>query len=740
MRWLSTVAVSVLVASGVVGCADDDSGGGLNPGGAGSTSHAGSAGSGTAGSNAAGGGAANAGSGNGGSTNAGASGSGEAGSNAAGMGGSAAGMGGAAAGMGGAAAGSAGMAGTGSVVTIPAAPTALQLAVIDGATVKLSWTDNATDETQYYVYWSTTATKPASPNLFLDASTATVNATGLTSGTQYTFWVEAHNTAGSSTALSGTATPAPVPNAPTVLVVTPSATDIKLSWTDNATDETGYRIYVATTNVKPATTTRTVAANVSTYTIAATDVTPYQTYYVWISAYNAIGESAPLSGSGAAGTAPTAPTGVNVAYDPADIFKVTATWTDNSANEGGFNVYWSTDDTKPATPGDTVAANVSTYALTKLMGGATYRFWVEAQNTVGTSAATLGTATVATTDLGWEELWLDDGASIHLAMNDKVLKFVTDADATTLWQGYHSADVTKMINPTDLVPWKIWATKTDGIDITLPHYFWAEARKTGGSLISMRSLTPSTATVANVMVTTTDTGATLTWTPFAGYTGKYQVLAGTDTLATATLGASTTTGTATVGNLLPGTDYKFWVRASGVGINTVNAANATGFPGVATMATAKTTGVNLGANLALNKVAVGSSGNATLAVDGNIATRWESAQNDGEWMYVDLGAVTTVTHTKMVWEGAYSKTLEIQVCNEACPTADPTKPAAKDWPWVTVYTGADRTLPGPFPYSELVKLNAGASGRYVRMLGKTRATAYGHSMWEFQVFNAPVAP
>lgn len=626
----------------------------------------------------------------------------------------------------------AGMGGAPPVVTVPAAPTGLALSVQGNDKVKLTWTDVATDETGYYVYWAAGATKPATPNLFLPAGTTTITADGLTSGTQYTFWVQAYNAAGSSTALSAMATPGPVPNAPTALVVTPSATDLTLTWTDGSTDETGFRIYVATTNTQPTTTTYSVAAGVTTFKVPAAALTPYTPVYIWVTAFNAIGDSVAATGTGAAGIAPTAPTGVTVAYDPANRFAVNASWTDTSDNENGFNVYWSTDDTKPATAGATVAANIATYKLTKVFGASTYRFWVEAANVVGTSAATQGTATVATTDQNWPELWVDDAMGTHLA----IVKNVNDPATTTLF-AYYSADPLVMGTGSTIDPWKIYA-KAD-INFTKTAYFWTETRTPEGSLFGMRTLVPGPSPVANVVVTPNDTGATVTWTPIVGYTGRYQVLWGTDTEATAAIGASSATGTATLTGLLPGTDYKFWVRTAGVGINTLNAANRNGIPGTATLTLAKTTGVNLGTNLARGKpTGASSNNNSALAVDGVVggASRWESASNDNEWMYVDLGATTTITHAKMIWEGAYSKTLEIQTCAATCADGGA---AAGLWPWVTVYVGADRTLTG-FPNSELVKLANGASGRYVRMLGKTRATVYGHSMYEFEIYNAPVAP
>ncbi len=79
------------------------------------------------------------------------------------------------------------------------------------------------------------------------ANVTTHTNTGLTANTTYAYRVRAYNASGNSaysncasakTALSGT------PNAPTNLRQRPlSESQIKLTWTDNSTDETGFKIY-----------------------------------------------------------------------------------------------------------------------------------------------------------------------------------------------------------------------------------------------------------------------------------------------------------------------------------------------------------------------------------------------------------------------------------------------------------------------------------------------------------------
>jgi beta-glucosidase len=128
------------------------------------------------------------------------------------------------------------------------------------------------------------------------------------------------------------------------------------------------------------------------------------------------------------------------------------------------------------------------------------------------------------------------------------------------------------------------------------------------------------------------------------------------------------------------------------------------------------------ANLALNKpVTVSSTENAGTpgsgAVDGNLTTRWASAAADPQWVYVDLGATYTISRVKITWEPAYAKDYQIQTASVAAG------------PWTTI-----KTVTGNVG---LINDNAGlsGSGRFVRIYGTARATGYGYSIFELEVYN-----
>ena len=105
---------------------------------------------------------------------------------------------------------------------------------------------------------------------------------------------------------------------------------------------------------------------------------------------------------------------------------------------------------------------------------------------------------------------------------------------------------------------------------------------------------------------------------------------------------------------------------------------------------------------------------ASAAVDGDTATRWSSQFSDPQWLQVDLGATASISSVTLVWEAAYASAFQLQVSADAST-------------WTTIYattTGTGGTQ----------NLTVTGTGRYVRMYGTARATPYGYSLWEFQVY------
>jgi hypothetical protein len=112
---------------------------------------------------------------------------------------------------------------------------------------------------------------------------------------------------------------------------------------------------------------------------------------------------------------------------------------------------------------------------------------------------------------------------------------------------------------------------------------------------------------------------------------------------------------------------------------------------------------------------------AANAVDGNTTgTRWSSAFSDPQWIQVDLGQVASISQIQLYWEAAYATAFQLQSSTDGT-----------NWTVlqnVTGGTGGHQTY------------NVSGSGRYVRMYGTARATQYGYSLFEFQVYGDTSAP
>lgn len=125
-------------------------------------------------------------------------------------------------------------------------------------------------------------------------------------------------------------------------------------------------------------------------------------------------------------------------------------------------------------------------------------------------------------------------------------------------------------------------------------------------------------------------------------------------------------------------------------------------------------------DLAFGKTAVASSGaaeasDAGAVTDGNGGSRWSSAYTDDAWIYVDLGQPQTFHNISLNWEAAYGSAYKILVSDDALT-------------WKEIYStdqgkgGMDRISFAP------------VTARYVKMQGVHRATNFGYSLYDFEVY------
>lgn len=106
---------------------------------------------------------------------------------------------------------------------------------------------------------------------------------------------------------------------------------------------------------------------------------------------------------------------------------------------------------------------------------------------------------------------------------------------------------------------------------------------------------------------------------------------------------------------------------------------------------------------------------ASNAVDGNGTTRWASEFADNQNLIVDLWQSYTISTVKVAWEAAYASQFQVQVSND-------------NTTWTTVYENYNAT--GGTQTIEFTPVSA----RYVKIYCIKRATEYGFSIYEFEVY------
>jgi hypothetical protein len=134
--------------------------------------------------------------------------------------------------------------------------------------------------------------------------------------------------------------------------------------------------------------------------------------------------------------------------------------------------------------------------------------------------------------------------------------------------------------------------------------------------------------------------------------------------------------------------------------------------------TAEPTDCDTGTNLALHRPASASSiqGDylaASNAVDGVLGTRWSSLATDPQWLQVDLGSSQNICQVVLAWEAAYATAYQIQL-------------SADRSTWTSIYRTTTAT-------GGTQAITVTGTGRYLRVYGTARASAWGYSLWELTV-------
>jgi hypothetical protein len=268
------------------------------------------------------------------------------------------------------------------IIAKPNSPSQLSAKATSSSSIVLTWKDNSNDETGFKIErkigscsstnsWELIATK--------GANATTHTNTGLATNTTYSYRVKAYNAGGNSaysncasakTALSGT------PKAPTNLTATSlSASQIKLTWTDNSTNEGSFKVYRKVGSGSWGF-LATKGANIVSHTdTTATGNTATDAYSYYVQACNSSGCS-PATNTAIVPYKPT-----NLTATAPSSSRIDLAWADKSSNETGFQIYRKSGVcSSPSAWGliATKGVDSTSHSNTGLSSGTTYSYKVRA--------------------------------------------------------------------------------------------------------------------------------------------------------------------------------------------------------------------------------------------------------------------------------------------------------------------------------------------------------------------------
>lgn len=109
--------------------------------------------------------------------------------------------------------------------------------------------------------------------------------------------------------------------------------------------------------------------------------------------------------------------------------------------------------------------------------------------------------------------------------------------------------------------------------------------------------------------------------------------------------------------------------------------------------------------------------------DGDLSTRWGSAHKDNEYITIDLLQSCFIDHITLRWEAAYASSFALLI-TDTIPSLSP----------FALSPFASKQSSGGVQTVELSQ-----TGRYITLVGLTRATQYGTSLYELEAYGMPLA-
>ena len=312
--------------------------------------------------------------------------------------------------------------------------------------VVLTW-DTNTGITHYRVHWQATNSGAAPEILDVTAGSVPKTISNLTNGTEYTFTVQAVDASGSTAVITGlpssaTATPAPVPDAPTGLTPTARSQEVALTWTDpNDSTITKYQVSIdGGTNY-----TDISGSHAATTATTVTGLTNGTEYTLAVRAKNDSGDGLPDSAT----ATPLWPAPTGLVATP-DSGRVTLQWDTGDSEIALYAVRTTLTGTQVSDNAhQSGSGNKTTATVTGLTNGTEYTFTVRAAS--GTSANFQITGVASTdTDTPAAALPAKPTGLTPTARSQEVALTWTDPNNITITKYQVSTDAGGGTNYTDI--------------------------------------------------------------------------------------------------------------------------------------------------------------------------------------------------------------------------------------------------------------------------------------------------
>jgi fibronectin type 3 domain-containing protein len=480
--------------------------------------------------------------------------------------------------------------------TPPTPPANLTAAAASSSQINLSWTASSDNVavTGYQILRCQGVGCTTFAQIAASAGTATTfTDTGLSPSTSYSYETVATDAAGnlSSPSNVGTATTlAGPPAAPSGLTATAaSATQINLSWTNNATNQTGFKVERSPDGVTFAQIGTTGAA---TTVYSDSSLAPATLYYYRVRATNGAGDSAYSNVSSATTLADTTPPAApsNLTASPTSSSQINLSWTASTDNVGvtGYKIQrcqgsGCTTFVQIAAP----AGTATIFSDTGLSASTSYSYEIVATDAAGNLSSPSNIAS-ATTLIGPPAApsgltaTAASATQINLswtnnAVNQSGFKVDRSPDGVTFAQIGTTGASTTSFSDSPLTPlttyfYRVHATNSAG----------DSAYSNVASTATLADTTPPTSPTNLTATAASSTQINLSWTASTDNVGvtQYQIqrCQGAGCNSFAQVGTSATPSFPDSG-LLAGTSYSYQVRALDA------AGNASGFSNIASATT-----------------------------------------------------------------------------------------------------------------------------------------------------------